>query len=91
MKKAYIITYELHRPGQKYNMLIEKIHSYGTWAKLGGSEYIIITDQEAEKVRDYLREVLDSNDCIFVGALTTPLAWAGMTEEVSNWIRNHFR
>ena len=91
MKQAYIITYELHRPGQNYEELIRKIQSYGTWARLGGSEYIIISLQSAVQIRDYLGGTIDNNDSIFVGTLIAPAAWSGMTEEVSNWIRNNLK
>lgn len=89
MKRAYIITYELYKQGQNYEKLIQRIKSYGTWARLGGSEYIVISTQSAVEIRDYLSIVIDNNDSIFVGTLIAPAAWNGMTEEVSNWIRNN--
>lgn len=91
MRRAYIITYELHRPGQNYEELLRRIKSYGTWARLGGSEYIIVSTQTAVQIRDYLNGAIDDNDSLFVGTLIAPAAWHGMTEEVSNWIRNNLQ
>jgi hypothetical protein len=91
MKQAYIITYELHNPGQNYEELLRRIKSYGTWARLGGSEYIIISTQTAVQIRDYLVGALDYNDSLFVGTLIAPAAWRGMSEQVSNWILNNLK
>lgn len=91
MRRAYIITYELHRPGQNYEELIRRIKSYGTWARLGGSDYVIISTQTAVQIRDYLSGAIDYNDSIFVGTLMAPAAWNGMTDEVSNWLRNNLQ
>jgi hypothetical protein len=91
MNKAYIITYDLMKIGQNYEKLLRLIYSYGKWAKLGDSSYIIITSQGAAEIRDHLMAALDNNDKLFVGALYAPAAWTGMTDEVSNWIRNNLK
>lgn len=91
MKRTYIVTYELLRPGQNYEELISRIKSYETWAKLGGSEYIIVTTKSATQIRDYLINAIDSNDRIFVGILSAPAAWSGMSDEVSRWIINNLK
>ena len=84
----YIISYDLSKPGRNYDSLIQRIKSYGSWARLGGSAYIIQSIDSAVDVRNYLTEVLDGNDSLFVGAISAPAAWSGLGEEVSNWIIN---
>lgn len=89
MKKVYIVSYDLKNPGQNYEKLLALIKSYGKWARLGGSAYLVVSTQTAVQIRDNLKLALDSNDQLFVGTLTLPAAWAGMPDEVSNWIRNN--
>ena len=83
---TYIISYDLHKPGQNYEELLKRIKSYPNWARLGGSAYVIQTENSHVQVRDYLNEVLDTNDKIFVGTVSAPAAWYGLGEEVSNWL-----
>ena len=89
MNKAYLITYDLSNPGQKYEVLLKRIKSYPTWARLGGSAYIIISNQSPVQIRDYLRSVLDWNDKIFVGAIRSPAAWYNLGDEVAQWLNNN--
>ena len=86
MKKVYIITYDLKEEGQNYTEILKRIKSYGTWAKLGRSEYIVVSNQTHTEIRDYLKGALDLNDALFVGTLNAPAAWSGMPENVSKWI-----
>lgn len=84
-----IVTYDLMHPGQNYETLIKQIKTYGTWARLGFSCYLIRTDQPVEAVRDFLLKSLDKNDKIYVGVAPPPSAWYGLGEEVSKWIHTH--
>jgi len=89
IKRTLIISYDLHSPGQNYNALINKIKSFGFWAKLGESAYLINTEETVAEVRDYLKAVLDSNDSLFVGVSPPPAAWYGLPNEVANWLLNN--
>ena len=91
MNKAYIISYDLSNPGQKYEELLKRIKSYPKWARLGGSAYIIITPQTHVQIRDNLKTNLDSNDKLFVGVVTAPAAWVNLGDEVSQWINNNLK
>ena len=86
MNNIYIISYDLSSPGQAYESLLEKIKAYPSWARLGGSAYVIETDQTHIEVRDNLQIVLDSNDKLFVGAVSAPAAWYGLGDDVSKWL-----
>ncbi len=81
-----IVSYDLDKPGQNYQRLISLIKAYGSWAQLGGSAYLISATATPQQVRDYLMQALDSSDKLFVGVAPAPSAWAGMPDEVSNWI-----
>ena len=86
MSKTLIVFFELTDAGKNSEALIKEIKEYPGWARLGGSAYLIMTDEEPVKVRDDLKKVLDNNDRIFVGVAPPPSAWKGLPENVSKWI-----
>jgi hypothetical protein len=87
VSRVLIVSYDLVRPGQNYESLLRLIKSYSSWARLGGSAYLIFTDSPPVQVRDHLASVLDPNDRIFVGVAPAPSAWRGLPEDVSSWIQ----
>jgi hypothetical protein len=89
MKKVLIISYDLKNPGRNYESLIKLIKAYPSWARLGGSAYLIYTSNTPVEVRDNLMRVLDNNDKLFVGTAPAPSAWTGMPDEVSNWLQSN--
>lgn len=89
MKRVYIVTYDLSNPGRNYESLLKRIKSYEAWARLGGSSYLVCTEQTATQLRDNLTPALDANDSIYVGLMGVSAAWRGMSDEVSNWIKNN--
>lgn len=89
MKKILIITYDLSAPHQNYEGVLSEIKSYGTWAKISESSYLIKTLKTPEKVRDVLLEYIDEDDKLFVGTVNAPAAWYGLSESISNWILKH--
>lgn len=86
MSRVLIITYDLLTPGKNYEPLLQVLKSFGPWAKLGGSSYLVVTEQDPAVLRDRLTATIDSNDKLYVGVAPAPSAWAGMPNEVSNWI-----
>ncbi len=86
MKQVLIVTYDLVNPGRNYESLLRMIKDYGSWARLGGSSYLIHTESNPVQVRDSLKQALDSNDKLFVGYAPAPSAWIGLPDEVSRWI-----
>ena len=86
MSQVLIVCYDLVNAGKNYEALIKKIKAYPGWARLGGSAYLIKTDETPVRVRDILKEVIDADDKLFVGVAARPSAWSGMPEEVAKWI-----
>lgn len=71
---TYWVSYDLDKPGQDYTDLINAIR------KLGGerilfSDWLVKGNFTAEQLRDHLTQFMDSNDRIFVAALTGQAAW----------------
>lgn len=87
---VYIISFDLVKPGQNYDKIIELIKQYNVWAKLGTTTYLVQTSHSAVELRDNLKTAIDSNDKLFVGKVTRPAAWSNMSEDVSKWIKEKF-
>lgn len=84
----YIVTYDLRdeKNSADYEKLISLIKEEGCWACLGGSSYLIESEQSAKNLRDKYAQVLDNDDMLYVGQVLAPAAWHGYEDEVSKWI-----
>lgn len=87
----YSVNYDLINPGQNYNDLILAIKSYNGWCHALESCWLIKTDQDATKIRDYLLKYIDKNDKILVIKVTTPAAWQALDKAVADWIHNNLK
>lgn len=87
---VYIVTYDLHKNASPldYERLITLIKEEGIWACLGGSSYMVESEQTAKELRNHYASVLTTTDMLYVGVVTAPAAWHGYSEEVSDWIKN---
>lgn len=83
----YIVTYDLSQPGQNYDKLLNLIKAEMDWARLGGSSYLVESNSTAVALRDKYKAALDSNDQLYVGAVSSPAAWTGMPNDVTEWIK----
>jgi hypothetical protein len=72
--KAYLISYDLDKPGQNYDALIARLRALGA-VKVLYSEWVLRTTVTAVEVRDDLMRFIDSNDMLLVVGLTGEAAW----------------
>lgn len=86
---SYIVTYDLHEQGQRYDCVVKKLRAYGTYFHMQGSVWIIVSSKAAKEIRDDLKSCLDSNDKLFVARLTGEAAWAGYDSEDGKWLREN--
>lgn len=87
---VFIISYDLNTDNvPHYDQLIEGIKSYPNYICLGGSAYLIETDESSISIRDNLKNYLKSGDKLYVGRVTSPAAWFGMSDDASKWIKEH--
>lgn len=86
---CYVISYDLDQPGQDYEDLFELIKSYGTWCHAMESTWFIVTDEDAQTIRDYLLTTMDSNDKLFVGKLSGEGAWSGLGTKKNQWLKKN--
>lgn len=85
----YIVTYDLVEPGQNYKKLLELIMETHSWARLGGSSYLINSQDTAVQLREKFKRALDLNDKLYVGKVDPPAAWSGYSKDVSDWIKEN--
>ena len=83
----HIFKYDLHKSGQYYQGVIERIKAYGVWCHIQGSVWIIKSSQTPEQIRNNLDQALDANDSIFVAKLSGEAAWRGLNLKQSNWLK----
>ena len=87
-----LVSYDLikEESSEDYKALIDKIKSYGSWAKPLESFWLIKTEKSASEMRDELRSVTDSNDEIVVLNVTGD-NWAtfGISKEVTDWMHQN--
>lgn len=86
---SFIITYDLNSLGQNYQDLERAIKAYGTYKKIATTTYIIVTNESSSEIRDYLKQYIDSNDELFVGKLSGQGAWTGLSNDISNWLKQN--
>lgn len=87
--KSYIIVYDLHKEGQNYDCLHEKLKKYTVNWHIQRSVWIVATDQKSKQIRDNLKSCLDSNDKLFVGKLNGEAAWHGYSQKVTDWLKKY--
>lgn len=75
MSSSKIVTYDLCAPNRNYDNLIAFIKSYSVWVRVTESTWIIGTEESCVTLRDKLKQHIDSNDRLFVAALTGEAAW----------------
>lgn len=85
---VYLITYDLNKKGQNYEKLYESIKSLGSCAHYLDSTWFVDTYRTSNDIRDILRNVMDSNDSLFVSKVTKSYSgW--LPNEAWDWLSKH--
>lgn len=66
MKKVYLISYDLNRPGQDYSGLHTEIKNNSTWWHFLDSTWLIYTYEKADQIVKRLEPHIDKNDFLLV-------------------------
>ena len=85
---TYIVSYDLLQPGQKYSSIKAELEKCTQYWNLLQSDWIVVTGESAEQIRDRLNRHLDSNDKLFVGLLAGKAAWDGFTQKGDDWLKS---
>ena len=75
MNNSKIITYDLCKPGRNYDDLYDYLKSFSVWAHITESTWFVSSIKSCTTIRDEIRNIVDSNDRIFVAELTGVAAW----------------
>lgn len=87
---TYTISYDLNKPGKDYQDLYKKIKSLGsTWCHPLDSTWYLVSEYSAAQIRDALLSVMDNSDELLVTTASAPGSWHGLSNEVSQWLRNN--
>lgn len=86
------ISYDLFKPGQHYEQVIEEIKALGSWASVHKSFWYVNSTLSASQALDRVWAKMDSNDkLIVVDATNNNAAWQNLSTEVSNFIADQWR
>lgn len=86
-----LVGYDLNRPGQDYEELIDAIKAEGAWWHHLDSTWLVKTEKTVVQLRDTLSEHLDRSDELLIIDVTGDArAWAGFSESGSKWLESTF-
>ncbi|ENZ0175286.1 hypothetical protein ACF958_004121, partial [Providencia rettgeri] len=71
---SYLISYDLIK-NKDYEKIYDAIKSFGTWARVTESVWVITSDLSSTEIRDNLSEHMDSDDRLLVLKSSGVAAW----------------
>lgn len=86
----YLITYDLHKPGQDYEYLYETIKnsSTGDWSHHLESTWIIKSNLSVNQVAENIKSAIDENDSFLViEVINNKQGW--LPEEAWTYLNNN--
>lgn len=85
-----LVGYDLNRPGQDYESLIEFLRSSHNWWHHLDSTWIVLVNDSPKDYRDKLLRHVDTNDELFVVEIKgKPAAWNGFNAKGSDWLQQN--
>lgn len=74
---SYLIAYDIREPSapEMHEKLQEALKSYGPWAHITESCWVVVSDKKAAEIRDHLEQYLRSKDRLFVLQSAKVAAW----------------
>lgn len=86
---VYLISYDLKKPGQKYDDLHDAIKSDEYWSHYLESTWIIETSKKLTDIADHLVNQIDKNDRLLViEAKDNYSGW--MSAKFWDWMKQRF-
>ena len=85
----YLVTYDLHRPGQNYSSLFDAIKSIGEWWHYLESVWLVKTSWNAAQVGEVLRKHIDENDRLLIVDITGDATNGWLEQKAWDWINTH--
>jgi len=86
---CYIVAFHTESAISK-NKLRERLRTYTAYCPIHDSCWAIKTDQSTANIRDYLTQVINKNDFIFVIRSNTEAVWnSTYSEKNSAWLKEN--
>lgn len=86
---AFLITYDLiNKDSGKYEKLIDAIKTYGTWARVTESTWVVTSDDPAAVIRDNLKQHMSADDRLFVLKSGVNAAWSNVRCK-NEWLKKN--
>lgn len=87
---VYRVNYDLNRPGQNYDTLIEFLQSHPKWAKPLKSSFFVQSSSSALGFLRAIRAHLDPKDAVVVVDVGDQ-DWAsvGLSSKLNQWLRTN--
>lgn len=82
------ISYDLLAPGQKHELIVEKLQSLGAWARLSQQLWYVSSEHTAEQAAALLWDEMDDNDKLFVTEMSQA-AWRNLGPDVESFVLGH--
>ncbi|TCP10305.1 hypothetical protein EV683_1241 [Crenobacter luteus] len=82
------ISYDLLAPGQKHELIVEKLQSLGAWVRLNPHLWYVRSEYTAEQAAALLWDEMDDNDQLFVTEMSQA-AWRNLGPDVESFVFGH--
>ena len=80
--RLHVVSYDLNRPGQDYQALINRLTQLGAKHILY-SQWMLKSTMTAAQLRDDLQRLIDATDMLLVVDVTNaPMAWTKLKVEI---------
>ncbi len=91
MANNLFVSYDLYKPGQDYDKVIEAIKSLGAWAKVHYSFWYVNSQFTASEASKKVWAAMDKNDSlIVVDASNNYASWYNLKQDVLDFIKNNW-
>lgn len=85
----YLISYDLNKPVQDYEGLIDDIKNLGDWAHMLKSAWLVDCELSVQQIYDKMMKHIDPTDALMVNELTKNQR-GFLNTEVVDWLNSHF-
>lgn len=88
--RTLMVSYDLRKPGQNYERLIDYIKGLGSWWHCLESLWFVRSSMSAAQLRDALKTLVDSTDDVLVVDMSSN-SWAtyGLAGNCNSWLKEN--
>lgn len=83
----YVIVYDTKIAANNVRLMGVIKQQYRHWAILANNVYAVISERQADEIRDTLRQNIGTQDKLLVTRMSAPAAWVGFVPQINEWLR----